>query len=71
MIVKSKINGANQMAIVSDWFQDEKGFERLYCALSDVLEQCVTNEETKANVQADSVFCMLRLMEAIKEGGKL
>jgi selenocysteine-specific translation elongation factor len=71
MIVKSKINGANQMAIVSDWFQDEKGFERLHNALSDVLEQCVTNEETKANVQADSVFCVLRLMEVIKEGGKL
>ena len=59
------------MAIVSDWFQDEKGFEKLHCALSDVLEQCITNEETKANVHADSVFWVLRLMEAIKEEDKL
>ena len=71
MIVNTKIDGVNQMAIVSDWFQDEKGFEKLHCALSDVLEQCITNDETKANVHADSVFCVLRLMDAIKEGEKL
>jgi hypothetical protein len=70
MVVKVKIEGVEQVAIVGDWFQDAKGLERLQKALSDVLEQCVTNEESKNNVQADSLFYLLRLMEALNEKPK-
>lgn len=67
MIVKTKIGGIEQVAIVGDWFQDEKGLERLQMALSDVLEQCITNEDSKNQVQADSLFYLLRLKEALAE----
>lgn len=67
MVVKTKIEGVEQVAIVGDWFQDEKGIERLQMALSDVLEVCITSEESKNLVQADSLFYLLRLIEALDE----
>lgn len=67
MIKEVSINGVKQTAIVSDWFQDERGVEDLQRALFDVLEQCVTNPETKNNVQSQSLFYLLRLLEALKE----
>ena len=67
MVVKTKIEGVERVAIVGDWFQDEKGLERLQMALSDVLEVCITSEESKNLVQADSLFCLLRLKEALEE----
>ena len=70
MITKVKVDGVEQMAIVGDWFQDEKGLDRLQAALSDVLEVCITNEESKNLVQADSLFCLLRLIEAMEEKRK-
>lgn len=70
MIAKVKIEGVEQMAIVGDWFNDEKGLERLKTALSDVLEVCITREESKNQVQADSLFYVLRLIEALEESSK-
>jgi len=67
MVVKTKIEGVEQVAIVGDWFQDEKSLERLQVALSDVLEVCITSEESKNLVQADSLFFLLRLIEALDE----
>ena len=67
MITKVKIEGIEQLAIVGDWFQGDEGIERLQMALSDVLEQCITNEESKNNVKADSLFYLMRLIEALKE----
>ena len=67
MVVKTEIKGVEQIAIVGDWFQGNEGIERLQMALSDVLEQCITNEESKNNVKADSLFYLMRLIEALKE----
>lgn len=67
MVTKVEIEGIERVAIVGDWFQDEKSLERLQMALSDVLEQCITNEESKNQVQANSLFYMLRLIDDLKE----
>lgn len=67
MVVRTKIEGVERVAIVGDWFQDEKSLERLQVALSDVLEVCITSEESKNLVQADSLFFLLRLIEALDE----
>lgn len=67
MVTKVKIEGIERVAIVGDWFQDEKSLERLQMALSDVLEQCIINEKSKNQVQADSLFYLLRLIEALEE----
>lgn len=66
MIKEVIIDGVKQTAIVGDWFQGENGVKDLHKALSDVLEQCVTSAEAKNRVKPESVFYVLRLLEALK-----
>ena len=63
MVKEVCIEGVKQTAIIGDWFQGSEGIVKLRNALKDELEQCSTNQEKKNNVQADSIFYVLRLIE--------
>ena len=66
MVKTILVEGIEQFAITGDWFSDNEGIMKLHGAVKDVLEQCLTNQEAKENVHAESVFYVLRLIEALE-----
>lgn len=65
MVKEIVIKGVKGTAIIDDWFQGYEGIAKLRKSLEDVLEQCITNQETKENVQAESIFYVLRMIKAL------
>lgn len=65
MVTEVIIEGIKQKAITDDWFCDCEGIMKLRNSLEDVLEQCISTQETKDNVRAESLFYMLRIIKAL------